>query len=77
MNKEFVFVFVFHLLFSSLGCLLIIFVNSLDQDQARQNDLPDLDPTCDGLKKFFLENFNFAKNQQRTKNYDGFPSIQS
>ena len=27
-------------------CLLIIFANSLDPDQARQNVGPDLDPNC-------------------------------
>ena len=27
-------------------CLLIIFTNSLDPDQARQNVGPDLDPNC-------------------------------
>ena len=27
-------------------CLLIIFANSLDRDQARQNVGPDLDPNC-------------------------------
>ena len=27
-------------------CLLITFANSLDQDQARQNVGPDLDPNC-------------------------------
>ena len=27
-------------------CLLLTFANSLDQDQARQNVGPDLDPNC-------------------------------
>ena len=27
-------------------CLLIMFTNSLDPDQARQNVGPDLDPNC-------------------------------
>ena len=27
-------------------CLLILFANSLDPDQARQNVGPDLDPNC-------------------------------
>ena len=30
-------------------CLLMIFANSLDPDQARQNVRPDLDPNCSTL----------------------------
>ena len=28
------------------GCPVIIFANSLDPDQARQNVMPDMDPNC-------------------------------
>ena len=40
--------FVFNSLLASgtFGCLLITFANSLDPDQARENNGPDLDPSC-------------------------------
>ena len=59
--------------------LLLIFANSLDPDQARQNVGPDLDPNCFTLIVFLkevVEKFNFEKSRQTTKNYEKLPSMQ-
>ena len=58
--------------------LLIIFANSLDPDQARQNVGPDLDPNCLTLWwyswKIFWKEFIFKKNPQTTKKHAKLPA---
>ena len=59
--------------------LLIIFANSLDQDQDRQNSGSDLDLTCLTLIVFlkeFFEKVAFEKNQQKKKKHTKLPSRQ-
>ena len=47
------------------------FLNSLDPDQARQNDGPDLDPICLTLRWyswiFFIEKVDIEKNSRQKK----------
>ena len=50
--------------------LLIIFANSLDPDQARQNVRPDLDPNCLTLMVILKKKFqkvDFEKNSRQQK----------
>ena len=47
--------------------LLMIFANSLDPDQARQNVGPDLDPSC--FQEKIFEKSNVEKYQQLTKQH--------
>ena len=57
-------------------CLLINFANSLDQDQARQNVRPDLDPNCLTLKvvlKEFFEKDDFEQICNRQKSMQNSP----
>ena len=58
-------------------CLLIIFANSLDPDQARQNVRPDLDPNCLTLWwyswKIFFQKVNL-KNPKMTKKHTKLPA---
>ena len=44
----------------------ITIANSFDPDQARQNVVPNMEPSCLTLN-FFLEKVNFEKNQQTAK----------
>ena len=57
------------------------FANSLDPDQTRQDIGPDLDPNCwthsDHFPDFFLENFYFEINQQKTKYNEKLPIMQT
>ena len=46
--------------------LLIIFANSLDSDQARQNVGPDLDPNCLTLMVFLKEFFEKDDFEKKT-----------
>ena len=64
--------------FNSLLLLTVdqmIFVNSLEPDQARQNVGPDLDPRCLTLKEFFV-NFENKSADQAKKKQKKLPSMQ-
>ena len=66
---------------SSKYCLLLlIFANSFDHDQARQNVGPDLDPNCltpDSVpERIFWKKLIFEKSQQATKFHEKLPSMQ-
>ena len=57
---------------SAYWCRLLMFVNILDSDQARQNVRPDLDPNCLTLifsRTNFLNKFSFFLIITRQKNY--------
>ena len=64
---------------ASEPALNVIFANSLDPDQARQNVGPDLDPNCLTLRwyslKIYLTN-NFRKKCTDDKKHAKLPSIQ-
>ena len=62
--------------------LLITFANSLDQDQARQNEGPDLDPNClthwwYSWKIFFFEKDNFKKVHRWRKTMQNYPTCKA
>ena len=53
---------------------MLTFATSLDQDQARQNVGPDLDPICLALKEIY-ENVDFEKKSADDKQHENFPAV--
>ena len=55
------------LLATTFSCLLVMFANSLDPDQDRQNISPDLNPNQLTLKEFFEKRTKKADDKKAQK----------